>query len=105
MIGCIGKMIASRYTRRNQLTPVNKLPQDVVNVIFKNILPPSLEYYDELGNLRLVCKAWKRHIDTSRQYWVRVHSRLTKRFLKTVLKRAGGIPMVVEYHPTSKTKE
>lgn len=92
-------MLAS-YTARNDLAPLNNLPEDVVHLIFENALQLWPHWYQhhyiQLGSIRLVCRAWMQHVDASPQYWRHARLNIRNELLEIVLHRSRGTPIIVD---------
>lgn len=90
--------------RRNQLVLFRRLPAELVYSIFNAALlgseedaGHSMDHYERLRTLRLVCKYWESFIDGTPSFWTRVLPRQSARWVDFVLRRSRGLPVSISY--------
>lgn len=93
---CVDKCALKYFSKHNDFVEFNNLPRELIHAILEDAVSHAgSAYFDQLTNLRLVCKSWKALIDASPQFWTHVHLDRPVSFVEKVVERSHGKALAV----------
>ncbi|KAG9045872.1 hypothetical protein FS837_005540 [Tulasnella sp. UAMH 9824] len=88
--------------QRNALLPVQKLSEELLRLIFHNILLPSAarrrrHYVRRISALRAVSSVWRELIDRTPLFWTHISSKDHPGFISDALEKSLNLPLHLKY--------
>lgn len=92
------RRLADSRKRRNTLAPISKLPMELMITTFLDVLEDVTikKYYPSVKALSQVCSAWYSIIQSTANFWARIHSDFSLPAIGKILHKSRNAPLTVE---------
>ncbi|KAG8940671.1 hypothetical protein FRC04_005083 [Tulasnella sp. 424] len=93
----LNRLIANARRHQNALQPVNKLPDEVLSVVFHQVAAtvPISNHFTSLSNIAVVSARWKSIVDSTPTLWSFVSSTYPESQVDRALKKSARTPLSV----------